>query len=506
MSRLAWCHLMGPPPPTPTPPGCSPTTTSTASSTRCSTPTHRVRPHYAPLLAGLDRLHAPTTSCGGPASATPPSAARASPSPSTTRARASSAPSRWTCCPASSRPTSGSTSRTAWCSGSRPSTPSSTTSTWGSGAAIHDGIIPTWLVESSDGFCREAFGIPVPLGARCLVAGVDLVRDGEGTYRVLEDNLRNPSGISYVIENRVAMTRVLPTVFADQQIRSVDHYGRSLLNALHRVAPAGRRATGPPSWCSPRACSTPPTSSTCSWPRRWASSWSRAATSSSTTTSCRCAPPRACSASTSSTAASTTTSSTRSSFRSDSTLGRARAHGRGPGRQRHHRQRGRQRGGRRQGGLRLRARPHPLLPGRGADPPQRRDLPAVGRGPARRGARPARPAGDQAGGRGRRLRHRHRPGRARRGARGVPAPASRPTPATTSPRRSCRCRGTRRWSTTTSRAATSTCARSCCRASDIEVIPGGLTRVAMRRGLAGGELVAGRRLEGHLGAGRRAPS
>ena len=115
----------------------------------------------------------------------------------------------------------------------------------GERAAIHDGIVPTWLVESSDGFCREAFGIPVPLGARCLVSGVDLVRDGEGTYRVLEDNLRNPSGISYVIQNRVAMTRVLPTVFAHQQVRSVDHYGRSLLSALALVAPpaSGDRPT-----------------------------------------------------------------------------------------------------------------------------------------------------------------------------------------------------------------------------------------------------------------------
>jgi uncharacterized circularly permuted ATP-grasp superfamily protein len=115
----------------------------------------------------------------------------------------------------------------------------------GERAAIHDGIVPTWLIESSDGFCREAFGIPVPLGARCLVSGVDLVRDGEGTYRVLEDNLRNPSGISYVIQNRVAMTRVLPTVFAHQQVRSVDHYGRSLLSALARVAPpaSGDRPT-----------------------------------------------------------------------------------------------------------------------------------------------------------------------------------------------------------------------------------------------------------------------
>ncbi|MEX2328535.1 MAG: circularly permuted type 2 ATP-grasp protein, partial [Nitriliruptoraceae bacterium] len=72
----------------------------------------------------------------------------------------------------------------------------------GEQAAIHDGIVPRWLVETADGFTRQAFGIPMPHAARCLVSGVDLVRDHEGTYRVLEDNLRNPSGISYVLENR----------------------------------------------------------------------------------------------------------------------------------------------------------------------------------------------------------------------------------------------------------------------------------------------------------------
>ena len=107
----------------------------------------------------------------------------------------------------------------------------------GERAAIHDGIIPWWLVTSSDGFSREAFGIPVPLGARCLVAGIDLVRDGNGEFCVLEDNLRSPSGISYVVENRVAMTRLLPNVFTDAPVRPVDHYGRSLLGALSRVAP-----------------------------------------------------------------------------------------------------------------------------------------------------------------------------------------------------------------------------------------------------------------------------
>jgi uncharacterized circularly permuted ATP-grasp superfamily protein len=107
----------------------------------------------------------------------------------------------------------------------------------GERAAIHDGIVPKWLVTSSSGFNREAFGLPVPKGARCLVAGIDLVRDHEGTYRVLEDNLRNPSGISYVLENRASMTRVLPAPFQDHGVRPVHHYGNLLLDALRRVAP-----------------------------------------------------------------------------------------------------------------------------------------------------------------------------------------------------------------------------------------------------------------------------
>ncbi|MBW3657563.1 MAG: circularly permuted type 2 ATP-grasp protein [Actinobacteria bacterium] len=107
----------------------------------------------------------------------------------------------------------------------------------GERAALHDGIVPRWLVRTAADFRREAFGIPVPFEARCLVSGVDLIRDHEGTYRVLEDNLRNPSGISYVLENRVAMTRVLPVAFARHRVRPVDQYGQLLLNALRSVAP-----------------------------------------------------------------------------------------------------------------------------------------------------------------------------------------------------------------------------------------------------------------------------
>jgi uncharacterized circularly permuted ATP-grasp superfamily protein len=107
----------------------------------------------------------------------------------------------------------------------------------GERAIIHDGVVPNWLITSSTGFRREAFGVPVPAGGRCLVAGIDLVRDGDGTYRVLEDNLRNPSGISYVLENRASMTRILPNAFGDLSVRSVGHYGGSLLDALRHVAP-----------------------------------------------------------------------------------------------------------------------------------------------------------------------------------------------------------------------------------------------------------------------------
>ncbi len=103
--------------------------------------------------------------------------------------------------------------------------------------ALRDGIIPRWLVESADGYLREAHGVQVPHKARAIVAGIDLVRDDEGTYRVLEDNLRVPSGVSYVLENRVAMTRVLPVAFARHRVRPVNHYGASLLDALRSVAP-----------------------------------------------------------------------------------------------------------------------------------------------------------------------------------------------------------------------------------------------------------------------------
>ena len=77
----------------------------------------------------------------------------------------------------------------------------------GEGAVIADGVVPRWLVVSSQGFERNAMGISVPHSAHCNIAGIDVVRGADGRYRVLEDNLRSPSGISYVVENRAAMAK-----------------------------------------------------------------------------------------------------------------------------------------------------------------------------------------------------------------------------------------------------------------------------------------------------------
>jgi uncharacterized circularly permuted ATP-grasp superfamily protein len=80
--------------------------------------------------------------------------------------------------------------------------------------------------------------VRAPGGVYCHVCGCDLVRDGDGRWRVLEDNVRTPSGISYVLENRVAMTRLVPELFAGHRVRGVDNYPSLLLEALRAVAPA----------------------------------------------------------------------------------------------------------------------------------------------------------------------------------------------------------------------------------------------------------------------------
>ena len=98
--------------------------------------------------------------------------------------------------------------------------------------------MPWRLVVSRSHFARVVHGIRPPGGVYTHVAGCDLVRDADGTWKVLEDNVRTPSGISYVLENRVAMTRLVPELFAQYRVRPVDHYPQLLLAALRAVAPS----------------------------------------------------------------------------------------------------------------------------------------------------------------------------------------------------------------------------------------------------------------------------
>ena len=110
---------------------------------------------------------------------------------------------------------------------------------YGQGRAFDDGVIPWRLVFTSEKFRREVIGVVPPNGVRVHVAGIDLVRDEAGRFRVLEDNVRVPSGVSYVIENRLAMTRTFPALFAEQRVHQVDEYPSRLLGALRAAAPHG---------------------------------------------------------------------------------------------------------------------------------------------------------------------------------------------------------------------------------------------------------------------------
>ena len=110
---------------------------------------------------------------------------------------------------------------------------------YGAAAVLADGVVPRRLVFTSAHFHREAAGIEPANGVRVHVSGVDLIRDEAGEFRVLEDNLRIPSGVSYVIENRRALSQTLPSLFAEARVRPVDDYPARLLGALRAAAPEG---------------------------------------------------------------------------------------------------------------------------------------------------------------------------------------------------------------------------------------------------------------------------
>ncbi len=104
---------------------------------------------------------------------------------------------------------------------------------------VSDGVIPRRLITSSAHFHREVAGFAPAGGVRVHISGIDVVRDQQGTFRVLEDNVRVPSGVSYVLENRRAMAKGLPEAFGQQRIRPVEEYPRRLLAALRKTAPPG---------------------------------------------------------------------------------------------------------------------------------------------------------------------------------------------------------------------------------------------------------------------------
>ena len=102
---------------------------------------------------------------------------------------------------------------------------------------LEDGIVPRHLVYSCKHYRREMQGVSVPGGIYVAVAGSDLVRLPDGGFAVLEDNLRVPSGVSYMLTNRQVIKRTFPTLFNRYDVRPVDQYGQSLLATLRSLAP-----------------------------------------------------------------------------------------------------------------------------------------------------------------------------------------------------------------------------------------------------------------------------
>lgn len=110
---------------------------------------------------------------------------------------------------------------------------------YGPGQIFADGVLPKHVVPFSSHFHRAAFGIEPLNGVRVHVSGIDLIRDGHGDFRVLEDNVRIPSGVSYVLTNRRAMSQTLPEAVSTHRIRPVAAYPQTLLATLRAAPPTG---------------------------------------------------------------------------------------------------------------------------------------------------------------------------------------------------------------------------------------------------------------------------
>lgn len=104
---------------------------------------------------------------------------------------------------------------------------------------LRDGVIPKQIVWEATNFRPEFMHFDVPRNIYVHICGTDLIRDHDGKYLVLEDNARCPSGVSYVLENRQAMKRIFPPLFSEYRVRPVENYAQELLNVLRYIAPSG---------------------------------------------------------------------------------------------------------------------------------------------------------------------------------------------------------------------------------------------------------------------------
>ena len=109
---------------------------------------------------------------------------------------------------------------------------------------IKDKVIPEDIIFSSKAYRKELIGFDPPKGIWCHVTGTDLIRDENGRFHVLEDNMRCPSGVSYVLENREVLKRSFPQVFKASKIKPVDDYPNRLLHMLEYLAPTSRPVIG----------------------------------------------------------------------------------------------------------------------------------------------------------------------------------------------------------------------------------------------------------------------
>lgn len=108
---------------------------------------------------------------------------------------------------------------------------------YGEQKILKDGVVPPELVLGNANYRPEMHGLKVPYGTYAHICGIDLVRDDQGTFRVLEDNARSPSGVSYVVENRTLMLHAFPDLLDGLDIRPVDDYGIRLHEAMAAIAP-----------------------------------------------------------------------------------------------------------------------------------------------------------------------------------------------------------------------------------------------------------------------------